>query len=166
MWGPHCVRWSVTVARVVKGNFFLLPFASTFIDKCHFVEAAGALQCGCCAQVFTHGPVKVYPERVHFYLTNVYGPPTWEGKEFCDELSNLKGVCGGLWVICGDFNLTRNPSERRSRRWCGRLVTMFTYLINNLEMTDMSIGNQNYTWSNLQCTPTLASLDRFLISPE
>lgn len=41
-----------------------------------------------------------------FYVTNVNGPPSWDGKEFCEKLATLKGVCNGLWVMCGDFNLT------------------------------------------------------------
>lgn len=102
-----------------------------------------------------------------FLITNVYGPSSWDGKEdFRDELVELKGVCGGIWSICGDFNLTRNPLERRGRVWCRRLSTMFNDLINTLELIDLPLANQNFTWSNMQSSPTLAKLDRFLISTE
>ncbi len=43
---------------------------------------------------------------------------------------------------------------------------MFTDLINKLEVIDLPMGNQNFTWSNMQRSPTLARLDRFLISTE
>ncbi len=100
-------------------------------------------------------------------MTNVYGPSTWEGKDdFCRELGELKSVCRGLWVICGDFNLTRYPTEKRGRGWSRRLMGMFNDLINELELIDLPMGNQNFTWSNMQRCPTLARLDRFLVSTE
>ncbi len=41
---------------------------------------------------------------------------------------------------------------------------MFSDLINELELIDLPLGNQNFTWSNMQDRPTLVKLDRFLIS--
>lgn len=79
-----------------------------------------------------------------FYVTNGYGPSSWEGEEeFCNELVALKRVCGDLRVMCGDFNLTKNLQEQRSRSWCGRLITMFTDLLNDLGMIDLPMKNQN-----------------------
>ncbi len=160
---------------------FLRSFVGFLIDKCHFVKAAGAsggiIICWCssffqCSEVIVRKfslTVQLYcpTSRLAFYVTNVFGPPSWDGKEdFCTELVNLKSTCGGLWVVCDDFNLTRDPSEKRGRCWSGRLMSMFTDLLNRLELIDLPMGNQNFTWSNLQCIPTLAKLDRFLISPE
>ncbi len=68
--------------------------------------------------------------------------------------------------MCGDFNLTKDPSERRGRRWCGRLMSMFADLLNHLELIDLPLGNQRFTWSNLQSEPSMAKLDRFLVSPD
>ncbi len=45
-------------------------------------------------------------------------------------------------------------------------MSMFSNLINELELVDLPQGNQQYTWSNMQSSPTLAKLDRFLISTE
>ncbi|OAY63223.1 putative ribonuclease H protein, partial [Ananas comosus] len=102
-----------------------------------------------------------------FYLTNVYGPPSWDGKEeFCIELLSLSEICANNWVICGDFNLTRNQAERTGRLWSTRAMNMFSDLIAKLDVIDLPISNQNYTWSNMQSTPTLAKLDRFLVSME
>lgn len=70
--------------------------------------------------------------------------------DFCNELFELENVCQGKWIMCGDFNLTKNQDERRGRWWSGRLMTMFTDLINKLELIDIPLGNQNYTWSNMQ----------------
>ncbi len=86
-----------------------------------------------------------------FFVTNVYGPPSWEGKDdFCRELLDLKNVCGGRWVVCGDFNLTRNQREKRGRGWSRKLMGMFNDLISGLNLIDLPMGNQNFTWSNMQ----------------
>ncbi|OAY70623.1 hypothetical protein ACMD2_27059, partial [Ananas comosus] len=105
--------------------------------------------------------------RKIFYLTNVYGPPTWDGKEdFCSELRALKGICTGKWVICGDFNFTRYQSERKGKHWSYKATAMFSDLIRDLAAIDLPLANQSFTWSNMQQSPTLAKLDRFLVSTE
>ncbi|OAY65254.1 hypothetical protein ACMD2_16588 [Ananas comosus] len=102
-----------------------------------------------------------------FFITNVYGPPTWEGKEeFCSELLSLCSSCPSEWVICGDFNFTKSQSERKGKPWSSKAMTMFSDLINKLAVMDLPLSNQNFTWSNMQQRPTLAKLDRFLISTE
>ncbi len=158
---------------------FLRSFAGPLFDKCQFVKAVGAsggiITCwrstlfSCLEVIVRRFSITVLfhcsSSRQSFYVTNVYGPPTWEGKtEFCSELAHLKNVCKGLWVVCGDFNLTRDPSERSGSSWCGRLTNLFNDLLNRLELIDLPLGNQCFTWSNLQSAPTLAKLDRFLIS--
>ncbi len=45
-------------------------------------------------------------------------------------------------------------------------MTMFSNMINELEMMDLPLVNQSFTWSNMQINPTLAKLDRFLISTD
>lgn len=86
----------------------------------------------------------------------------WDGKEdFCRELVDLKGLCSDRWVICGDFNFTRNQVERNGKQWSAKASALFYDLINELGMIDLPLGNQRYTWSNMQNPPTLAKLDRF-----
>ncbi|XP_020114359.1 uncharacterized protein LOC109728378 [Ananas comosus] len=43
-------------------------------------------------------------------------------------------------------------------------MTLFTDLLNSLELIDIPLGNQSFTWSNMQLCPTLAKSDRFIIS--
>nr|CAD1840453.1 unnamed protein product [Ananas comosus var. bracteatus] len=45
-------------------------------------------------------------------------------------------------------------------------MTMFTDLLNSMELIDIPLGNQSFTWSNMQQCPTMAKLDRFLVSTE
>ncbi len=160
---------------------FISSFADGFFDKCHFIQANGASR-----GIFTSWNSRYYfctevLVRKHsltlrlkhcasgtlFHLTNVYGPASWAGKEeFCLELAALKIKCTGPWVLCGDFNFTKNQNERRGRSWSRKLMSLFFNLINELELVDLPIAIQLYTWSNMQVNPTLAKLDRFLISTE
>lgn len=158
---------------------FLRSFVGSFFDKYYFIpsvgSAGGIITCWN-SKAFSCGEVLVRKyslttQMKHlssgstFYVTNVYRPPSWDGKEeFCNELAALKEVCGGSWVMCGDFNLIKNTNERRGKTWCGRLMTLFMDLLINLGMIDLPLGNQNFTWSNMQSRPTLAKLDHFLIS--
>ncbi len=160
---------------------FICSFARSYFDKCHFIKAVGAsggIFTGWNYRYFTCVEVLVWDYSLTlrlkhhnigflFLLTNLYGPPSWQGKEeFCRELVALKGECIGPWVVCGDFNFTRNQNERRGRCWSRKLMLMFSNLINELELVDLPLGNQQYTWSNMQSNPTMAKLDRFLISTE
>lgn len=160
---------------------FLRSCCGSNFDKCHFLPAMGAsgglITCWnskrfSCSEVI----VRTYsltlflthlPSGKNFYLTNVYGPPSWDGKEaFCSELFSLKAVCLNRWVICGDFNCTKNQSERKGLPWSRKTMAMFSDLINNLEVIDLPMSNQSYTWSNMHLKPTLAKLDRFLVSTD
>ncbi len=172
--------WCLQETKVgTVSRSFLRSFAGPLFDKCMIVKAQGAsggiITCWR-STLFSSSEVIVrrfsLTVRFHcatsrraFYVTNVYGPPTWEGKEeFCTELANLRQVCKGPWVVCGDFNLTRAPSERSGGRCNGRLMSMFSDLLDCLELIDLPLGNQSFTWSNLQSAPSLAKRDRFLVS--
>ncbi|OAY81359.1 hypothetical protein ACMD2_23820, partial [Ananas comosus] len=73
-----------------------------------------------------------------FFITNAYGPPTWDGKEeFCSELLSLSSSCPSNWVICGDFNFTKNQSERKGQPWSSKAMAMFTDLINSLARAEL-----------------------------
>ncbi len=160
---------------------FLRSLAGSWADKCQIIKAEGAAggllsrwnsNLYDCTEVLVR-KFSLTTRMVHrssntsFYLTNVYGPPSWGGKaSFCSKLAELKDSCIGLWVMCGDFDLTGNPLERKGKSWCGKLMSMFSDLINELELIDLPLGNQDFTWSTMQDRSTLAKLDRFLVSTE
>lgn len=108
---------------------FLRSFAGSYYDRCQYLKSDGAsggiVTCWnardfSCSEVLVQN-FSLSVRLTHnvsncSFLTNVYGPPTWEGKaDFYDELSELKKVCNGRWIMCGDFNLTRNQDERRGQ---------------------------------------------------
>lgn len=160
---------------------FLRTICGSFYDKFQLIEARGAsggiLTCWS-SRVFSCSDVYLkqffittrlthLQSGVCFYLTNVYEPPSWEGKEnFCDELALLKGVCNGCLIICGDFNFTRSQLELKGKTWSLKASNMFNDLIRFLELIDLPMKNQAFTWLNMQNHPTLAKLDPFLVSTE
>ncbi|OAY70133.1 hypothetical protein ACMD2_24238 [Ananas comosus] len=108
----------------------LRSFCGSFIDKRHFIEAdgaAGGLVTCWSSRVFTCSEVLVrkFSLTLHlshiksgecFYVTNAYGPSTWEGKDdFCSELAQLKQSCTDNWVVCGDFNFTRTRRKEKEK---------------------------------------------------
>lgn len=50
--------------------------------------------------------------------------------------------------------------------WSSKVTLLFNDLIKGFALIDLPMANQSFTWSNLQKSPTLAKLDRFLISTE
>lgn len=176
---------SVVCLQESKVNFvsqsFLRSCCGSSIDRCQFLPAVGAsgglITCWN-SKIFSCSEVLIRKHSLTllltysasgkcFYLTNVYGPPTWNGKdEFCSELLNLVSICSPSWVICGDFNFTKNQSKRKGSCWSNKAMAMFADLISNLAMIDLPLSNQNFTWSNMQHQPSLAKLDRFLVLTE
>ncbi len=126
---------------------FLRSFAGPLVDKCHFVKALGAsggiVTCWgsrdfTCPEVLVRRfsitvRLKSNACGSSFYLTNVYGPPAWDGKvELCHELAELKGASRGLWIMCGDFNFNKCQQERKGSSWSGKLMAIFADLLNKL----------------------------------
>ncbi|OAY83301.1 putative ribonuclease H protein [Ananas comosus] len=162
-------------------NSFLRSIGRPFLNKCVYLESdgtsGGVITCWN-SRLFTGHDVLVRKYSItvllshaksgtNFYVTNVYGPATWGGKEeFFTEVAQLKSFCKGCWIICGDFNCIRKQEERKGKIWSTRNMTLFNNLISDLALIDPPMMNQSFTWSNMQKNPTMARLDRFLISTE
>lgn len=56
-----------------------------------------------------------------------------------------RGLCGGSWVVCGDSNVTRYPTERsESNRITGAMAEFFSS-INDLEFVDPPLFGGAFT---------------------
>lgn len=83
--------------------------------------------------------------QAKFYVTNVYGPSTWEGKEkFFLEVAHLKECCTGKWIVSGDFNSTREQDERRGKTWSLKATLLFNDFIKGLALIDLPMVNQSF----------------------
>jgi hypothetical protein len=69
------------------------------------------------------------------------------------------------WLIVGDFNLYRNPSDRNKPGADYSGMLMFNAVISALGLVEIPLKGQRFTWSNKQHPPLLERLDWFFTSP-
>jgi hypothetical protein len=66
-----------------------------------------------------------------------------------------------LWLIVGDFNLTRRPENRNIAGGDLNLMLKFNEAINQLNLMEIPLHGLSFTWSNRQREPLLQRLDWF-----
>jgi hypothetical protein len=98
-------------------------------------------------------------------FTNVYAPCDRAEKTlFLESLATHEPDGDTPWIIVGDFNLTRDPSDRNNDNFSVNDATMFNDSINNLYLIELPLTDRSYTWSNRRNNPTLARLDHVFIN--
>lgn len=98
-------------------------------------------------------------------VTNVYAPTVHSEKtRFLDELASLARDVSGPWLIFGDFNLTRTPSDKNKGPFNFHEANLFNEMINNVGLIEIPLVERAYTWSNKRENPTLVRLDRCLVN--
>jgi exonuclease III len=96
-----------------------------------------------------------------FTITNVYAPADHSlSPAFAEEMVALRPLVTGAWLIAGDFNLIRYPSEKNNNRFNVTLAALFNDLIHSMGWFELPLLDRRFTWSNMQDVPTLARLDR------
>ncbi|WMV42285.1 hypothetical protein MTR67_035670 [Solanum verrucosum] len=86
-------------------------------------------------------------------------------KELGDPPPKQK-LLSGPWVVGGDFNTVRFPSEKRNCTRFNKAMTDFTDFIEDAELLDIQLAGDVFTWKNGEGHDPAARLDRFLISEE
>lgn len=81
-------------------------------------------------------------------------------------ISIIGAGCEGPWVICGDFNVSRFPSERTNCNRITRTMADFNQCINDLEFLDPPLSGGSYTWRRGQNHSCATRIDRFLFSSQ
>jgi hypothetical protein len=69
-------------------------------------------------------------------------------------------------VIGGDYNILRNPSEKNNDHYQTRWPFLFNAVIDGLNLKEIQLTGQKYTWANNLANPTFEKLDRVLITTE
>ena len=69
-------------------------------------------------------------------------------------------------IVCGDFNLIAAASEKSSANINRRTMTAFRHFINDLQLLELYMHGQRYTWSNEQANVVMVKLDRVLYNAE
>jgi hypothetical protein len=98
---------------------------------------------------------------VTFTITNVYAPFDHDlTQDFITEMISLTSVVSGPWLILGDFNLIRVPSEKNNSNFNRALADAFNTMIHAMALFELPLLDRLFTWTNGQDDPILARLDR------
>ncbi len=101
--------------------------------------------------------------RFEWAFSGVYGPiRNAERRLFWEGLSGICSWWDVPWVVGGDFNIVRFPSERVGSDQTSPAMRDFSDFISSLGLLDIPMEGGNMTWSNSMSRPRL---DRFLFSP-
>jgi hypothetical protein len=96
---------------------------------------------------------------VTWVLTNIYAPCTPEGKmDFLNWLHDFDLPGGTDWLLVGDFNLIRWPSDRNKLGGNVQYMFIFNEAINYLGLQELPLQGNKFTWSNKQVSPLLERL--------
>jgi len=103
-----------------------------------------------------------------FLLTVVYGPSHCSADKlhFLDELKALKPAPSMRWLIMGDFNLIYRAAGKNNMNLSPRLMRHFREALDECDMSEISLQNRKFTWSNERQRPTMSRLDRFFCNAE
>ncbi|KAF8672185.1 hypothetical protein HU200_049753 [Digitaria exilis] len=98
------------------------------------------------------------------HVANIYAPAhAHEKASFICELSTLAPPANTPWILLGDFNLTRSPSDKNNSNFSAAEASSFNDALNILGVMEIPLRDRAYTWSNNRENPTLVKLDRVFI---
>lgn len=93
-------------------------------------------------------------------LTNIYGPCEAEEKEiFLHWFQNIQMPDDTDWLVVGDFNYIRYPSNRNIGTGDFNNMMKFNEARSELALVEIPLKGRNYTWSNMQEAPLLEKID-------
>jgi exonuclease III len=93
-------------------------------------------------------------QRRKWNLINAYGAAQDDRKEsFLTELTHFCSRNKEPYLICGDFNIIRYPSEKNKKTTLKRFSRMFNTIIDAYELIDIDMMDGKFTWSNNQNPP-------------
>ncbi|KAK1414539.1 hypothetical protein QVD17_30285 [Tagetes erecta] len=96
-------------------------------------------------------------------IVNVYCPqePILK-RRLWQTLLALKEVHDGLWVLLGDFNSVRFPSERLNSQFCKSSTDLFNQFIDDGKLKEYSMGGRRFTYMTKD-GKKLSKIDRILV---
>jgi len=115
-----------------------------------------------------HVSVTILATNICFNTSIIYGDNNASLREalWSDIVSHSDGWESTPWILMGDCNAIRNPSDRlgRSTTWAGTMDRLDT-CIQQAKVVDLRYSGMHYTWSN-HCPENLImrKLDRVLVN--
>ncbi|KAG5619929.1 hypothetical protein H5410_005147 [Solanum commersonii] len=148
IWGS---RWAdyVQLASGTRGGILIMWDKRIWEGE---ASSVGAYSVSCCFSGKN--------QDFKWHLTGVYAPnDRW-------EVGATRGLFTGPWVLCGDFNTVRYPSEKFNCSQISRSMTDLSEFIEDMELIDLDLAGGEFTWRKGERHSTAARLDRFMISED
>ncbi|KAG5630999.1 hypothetical protein H5410_002716 [Solanum commersonii] len=77
----------------------------------------------------------------NWHLTGVYAPNDREEREETWwEIGPARGLITGPWVLCGDFNTVKHPSEKKNCHKINKGMTDFSDFVEDVELVDIELS--------------------------
>jgi hypothetical protein len=106
-------------------------------------------------------------DNFEWKMLAVYGVAQESEKEsFLSELARMCDNESLPLLVGGDFNIIRNQSEKNNNRYNDRWPSLFNDVINGLDLRELELSDQHFTWANNLQVPTYEKLDRILVSTD
>jgi exonuclease III len=87
-------------------------------------------------------------------LTNIYAPcQDAQQLAFISWFHNIQVDDDVDWLIVGDFNLIRAPTDRNKPGGNIHEILLFNEAISNLGLIEIPLKGRKFTWSNMQAAP-------------
>uniref|UniRef100_A0A2N9F8S0 Uncharacterized protein n=1 Tax=Fagus sylvatica TaxID=28930 RepID=A0A2N9F8S0_FAGSY len=156
LWGIHHVDWLYLGSEGASGGI-LLMWDRRVVEKID--SAVGHYSMSCKFQnVLDHK---------EWAFSGVYGPHIHQERAIMwEELAGVASWWGVPWVIGGDFNVVRFPSERLGSTHFTPAMHGFSDFISSCGLRDIPLEGGLFTWSNNRANVAMSRIDRFLYSDE
>ena len=106
-------------------------------------------------------------DQKEWAFSGVYGPNiNRERNTMWEELAGVVTWWGVPWVVGGDFNAIRFPSERLGASHFTSSMHAFSDFITSCRLRDLPLEGGLFTWSNNRENAVMSRIDRFLLSED
>jgi hypothetical protein len=154
LWGIPHVDW-VYLGSVGASGGIILMWDRRVVEKLD--AAVGHFSVSC--------KFRNVLDHKEWAFSGVYGPNS--GRErpvLWEELAGVDSWWSVPWVIGGDFNVVRSPSERLGARHYTNAMHDFSDFISSCCLRDIPLEGGLFTWSNNRVNVAMSRIDRFLYS--
>ncbi|XP_070017179.1 uncharacterized protein [Nicotiana sylvestris] len=136
IWGGRWVSYASLKASGTRGGILLLWDCRVWKGE---MLQTGAYTLTC--------KFKALLQNFQCHITGVYAPNCKiERKIVWREIGAVRGLMEGPWAVCGNFNVTRYPSEKRECSRRSRAMVEFSDFIEDMELIDLRLEGVYYTW--------------------
>jgi hypothetical protein len=156
LWGIHHVDWLYLGSEGASGGI-LMMWDRRVVEKMD--SAVGQYSISC--------KFRNVLDQTDWAFSGVYGPNINSERDIMwEELAGVASWWGVPWVIGGDFNVVRFPSERLCATHFTPAMHGFSDFISSCGLRDTQLEGGLFTWSNNRANAAMSRIDRFLYSDE